>query len=94
MHFAAPNIYGILDRHVCYYVYKKELEDTEEEVAIQDCLEYWEAMGYILQSNQAEVQRIHKEVKSWLGYDNLYEMRALELVIYVSAKLASLGVKS
>ena len=92
LHLAVPGTYGILDRHVYRYLTGGDWEQALQVYGLSSCYDYWGILHNVIKSHKKEVMLIHQDVIRWLGYE-VATIRALELVMYVRGKLASLGME-
>ena len=87
LHLVAPDRFGILDPHVYRYLCGGDWRLELEANGPASCFTYWEQLHRVITEN--DVSDIQGRIEAWLGY-KVTAIRAVELVMFVRGKLASL----
>lgn len=87
LHLINPTTYAILDKHVYKYLYGLEWDDITNATGVDECFKYWDLCAVLSQSEEAS--QLCSEISAWLGYE-VSNIRALEIVMFISGKLASI----
>ena len=87
LHLVAPDRFGILDPHVYQYLCGGDWQLELEANGPASCFAYWEQLQHLIEEN--DVSDIQERIENWLGY-KVSSIRAVELVMFVKGKMASL----
>lgn len=95
LHFCSPRRFAILDIHVLRYIKLWETGVEPSNKELKQALKkpatirnYWERCLEL--TNDSRMAELNAYVKDKLGYDKLSDLRALEVVMYYTAKRKSL----